>query len=459
MREIRPQPKQEQCLRSAADIVIFGGGAGGGKTWTMFLECLRHVVNNALFYAVFFRRTTVDIRNPGGLWDASMQLFPLTGARPRENALEWVWPRGGKVKMAHLEYENTVFSWQSTEVPLFIFDELTHFSRTMFFYMLSRNRSSCGVRPYMRATCNPDAESWVAVFIAWWIDPDTGYAIPERSGVIRWFCVINDQTFWADTRDECIRLYGDADLPDGHEDQVDPMSFTFILSMLSDNPIFTSKDPDYRRKLKALTRVQQERLLGGNWKIRPAPGLYFQRSQCRVIEPHEVRNVIRWVRFWDLAATVPSDTNPNPDGTAGVRMGLYDDGRVVIQHCESVRQRASDVRRLIKSTAQNDGVEVTIGIPQDPGQAGVDQVQSYAAMLLGYSLKSTRETGTKLVRAEPFSAYWQNGMVDVVRGHWNDHFFGVLEAFPDAKAKKDEVDAASNAFGMLVSSGNIFDSL
>ena len=51
--------------------------------------------------------------------------------------------------------------------------------------MLSRNRSMCGVRPYVRASCNPDADSWVASFLSWWIDQDTGYAIPERSGKIQ----------------------------------------------------------------------------------------------------------------------------------------------------------------------------------------------------------------------------------------------------------------------------------
>src|SRR5436305_14925946 len=67
------------------------------------------------------------------------------------------------------------------------FDELTHFTAHQFFYMVSRNRSTCGVRPYIRATCNPDADSWVADFLAWWIDPQTGLPIPERAGVLRYY--------------------------------------------------------------------------------------------------------------------------------------------------------------------------------------------------------------------------------------------------------------------------------
>ncbi len=53
----------------------------------------------------------------------------------------------------------------------------------------------------MRATCNPDADSWVASFIDWWIGDD-GYAIKERSGVMRWMVRIGDDIVWADTPEE-----------------------------------------------------------------------------------------------------------------------------------------------------------------------------------------------------------------------------------------------------------------
>jgi hypothetical protein len=71
--------------------------------------------------------------------------------------------------------------------------------------MLSRNRSVCGIRPYVRATTNPDAESWVAEFIQWWWDPATGYAIPERSGVLRYMVQINDVIHWGNTPAELVQ--------------------------------------------------------------------------------------------------------------------------------------------------------------------------------------------------------------------------------------------------------------
>jgi len=91
---------------------------------------------------------------------------------------EWRWPRG-KIKFSHLQFETTVYDWQGPQITLICFDELTHFSAHQFFYMVSRNRSTCGVQPYIRGTCNPDAESWVADFLSWWIDTRTATRSPS----------------------------------------------------------------------------------------------------------------------------------------------------------------------------------------------------------------------------------------------------------------------------------------
>ncbi|SDA48204.1 Terminase-like family protein [Sinorhizobium sp. NFACC03] len=190
---IRPQPgPQTTFLASTADIGIYGGSAGGGKTWALLMEPLRHVANPQ-FGAVFFRRTLVQVRNEGGLWDESEKLYPSLNAKPKVAPdLSWTFPAGSLVSFAHLEHDKTVSNWQGSQIPLICFDELTHFSAKQFWYLLSRNRSMCGVRPYVRATCNPDADSWVAEFISWWINQDTGLPIPERAGLLRWFVRIGD---------------------------------------------------------------------------------------------------------------------------------------------------------------------------------------------------------------------------------------------------------------------------
>ncbi|MBA3957128.1 MAG: hypothetical protein H0X51_01860 [Parachlamydiaceae bacterium] len=101
-----------------------------------------------------------------------------------------------------MEHEKSKLDWQGSQIPLIGFDELTHFTRDQFFYMLSRNRSTCGIKPYIRATTNPDCDSWVREIVDWWINPDTGYAIRERSRKIRWFIMENDHLVWANSSEE-----------------------------------------------------------------------------------------------------------------------------------------------------------------------------------------------------------------------------------------------------------------
>ena len=438
----RPQPgPQEQFLASSADIAIYGGAAGGGKTYGSLLETLRHK-DVPGFYSVFFRRTMPQIHNPGALWDTSRRIYPLTGATPKEQPSEWSWPSGARVKMAHLEHENTVEDWQGSQVPLFLFDELTHFIRPMFFYMLSRNRSECGVRPYMRATCNPDPDSWVAEFISWWINQETGYAIPERSGVMRWFLRRGDELVWAKSRDELL-----SNVPGANP--VEAKSVTFIPAKLEDNKILEAANPEYRGNLLALTRVMQERLLGGNWKIRANAGSYFRRSDVKIIDQAPT-NLITVTRRWDLAASEPTDSYPDPDWTWGIKLGQYRDGRFVVLHGERCRKRANDVRALVRRTAANDGKAVSVGIAEDPAQAGKDQVLSYSKELAGFSFYADKETGDPTVRIEPCAASWQHENFDVVRGEWNDEFFFQLEGFPAKGVHDDAVSALDGAYKHLL---------
>lgn len=268
---IEPQKGyQLKALSSKADIVIGGAAAGVGKTYSLLLEFLRHI-NNPEWGGVIFRRTTPQIRNEGGLWDTSMDIYPHVSADPRESSLEWKFPEGAKLKFAHLEYEKNKFDWQGSQIPFIGFDELTHFSESMFFYLLSRNRSVCGVKPYVRATCNPDPDSWVATLISWWIDQDTGFPIPERDGVIRYFIRDGKNYIWGDTQEECIEKswYFLEDLVT--KSNIDPKSFvkslTFISGSIYDNRKLLESNPEYLGNLASQDEQQKKILLEGNWKI------------------------------------------------------------------------------------------------------------------------------------------------------------------------------------------------
>lgn len=197
---------QEMFLATSADICIYGGAAGGGKTFGLLLEPLRYM-NNPDYNATIFRRDYTQVTSPGGLWDSSRKIYRyVKGSQPLKTPkLHWTFKRGASVNFAHLGRDEDCDDWQGSQLTMIGFDELTHFSEYQFFYMLSRNRTDSGVKPYVRATCNPDADSWVAEFISWWINQETGYPIPERSGVIRWMVRLNEVVTWFDSREEAVQ--------------------------------------------------------------------------------------------------------------------------------------------------------------------------------------------------------------------------------------------------------------
>jgi len=261
--ELKPQSKpQTDFLKTTADICIFGGSAGGGKTFAILFEPLRYLYAQPVkgFQGVIFRREIPQITNPGGLWDEANNLYTLFGATPRQSPkLEWTFPSGGTMLFSHLQHDKDVHNWQGSQVPFIGFDELTHFSEKQFWYMLSRNRSTCGVKPYIRATCNPDPDSFVAKLVEWWIDEE-GFPIENRSGKLRYFARIGGELIWGNTPDEVAKKAGI------QKEMV--KSFTFIPAKLSDNKILEQKDPTYRANLMALPPVEQARLLYGNWKVK-----------------------------------------------------------------------------------------------------------------------------------------------------------------------------------------------
>lgn len=447
---------QTMFMASCADIVIYGGAAGGGKTYALLLEALRHKDVKG-FGGVIFRKNFTQITAEGGLWDASTKIFSqVPDAHSRKTPkLHWRFDSGAKLHFAHIDREEDLQAWQGTEIAYLGFDELTHFTKHQFLYMLSRNRSTCGVKPYVRATCNPDSDSWVADFISWWIDQDTGYPIRERSGVVRYMCVLNDVIHWGDSPEELEKNYN---IP-----PTDCKSVTFIASRLEDNKILMNSDPSYLSNLKAMTEVDMERLLYGNWKIKAQAGRYFKRTQI----PSDgyldklPDDVLFWCRAWDIAAT-DEDEDGDPAYTAGVLIGKRKNGRFVVADVVNQRIKAGDVENLILMTALSDrkkyGMNYRIRIPQDPGAAGKIVAKQYLNHLAGFDVKATPVSGSKELRASPFAAQWQNGFVDVLIAEWNEEYFSQLESFPDSKFK-DMVDASADAFNELADDNFDIDAL
>ncbi len=433
MGNIGPQPgKQEMYLSSVADVVFYGGAAGAGKTYANLLECLRNI-HNPDFGAVIFRKNLTHIIAQGGLFDESKKLFPILGGEVRENPkIRWTFPAGSKVTFDHMQHDKNMYDWQGSQIPLIIFDEITHFSEKVFWYMFSRNRTTCGVRPYMRATCNPDPDSWVAKFIEWWIDWDTGYPIEERAGVVRYFIRIKGELVWADSKEELIEKY----------EGCEPKSFTFIGAKLDDNKILMKEDPGYRASLLAMPEVEREQLLKGNWKIKPAPGFYFKSRYFKFVDyvPDGIE-----ARGWDLAST-DKEENDNSNYTASVKMVKDRRGDITITDCFLEQLSPAKVEQLVINTSSQDGPGCIIRMPQDPGQAGVAQRDRYKKLLMRYNVKFRNMREDKIIRALPMSSASESGFIRLLRAPWNKDFIQHAEQFPPEKGSPDVIDAGVEAF-------------
>ncbi len=413
------------------------------NTYSLLLEASRHI-SNPKYQAIIFRRESVQITSPGGLRDTSLEIYQHLGGQYRSQpAIHWLFPAGSQVMMTHLNAEDKVLAYQGSQIALTCYDELTHFSKFQFFYMLSRSRSMSGIKPYIRGTCNPDPDSWVADFISWWIDQETGFAIPERSGVLRYMFRVNDEIIWGDSKKELIGRYGC--------DKNDIMSVTFIPSKITDNPLGVKADPSYIGKLKAMTRVERARLLDGNWKIRANAGDYFPRDSITVIDwiPNDV---VKWLRSWDLAASEEGEAR-DPDWTVGLLIGRRQSGKIVVADMVRVRRKADSIQTLIKTLAIKDGHSTWVSLPQDPGSAGKAEKESYMKLLSGFTVLTRTINKNKVLiasgGADSPAALWQRGEIEIVRGDWNKTFLDECDAFPTKGIHDDICDALSNGVRAL----------
>lgn len=278
---IAPQSGFQQMFASSkADIVIGGSGAGVGKTFSLLIDPLKHITKVEGFGGVIFRRTTPQIKQEGGLWDKSLDLYSkIKGTTPRDQQCDWRFTvknikKKNKISFKHLQYEKDKEEWQGSEICYLGWDELTHFTKTQFFYLLTRNRSICGVKPYVRCTCNPDPWSWVRDLLVsgGYVNDLSGDPIPEMEGVIRYFLVNGKGYFWGDSYQEVYeqaRHILDPLLKSSGSKIEDLIkSFTFISGSIYDNKALLEKDPSYLGNLINQDEQTVSQLLGKNWNIK-----------------------------------------------------------------------------------------------------------------------------------------------------------------------------------------------
>lgn len=458
-----PQPgPQEQFLSTKADIAVYGGAAGGGKTWALLYEFLRHC-ENPRFGGVIFRREYVQITNEGGLWDESMEIYPYFGAHPSQSKLQWDFPHptdpgknGSRIRMGHLQHENDKLSYQGSQIAYTGWDELTHFSETQFWYLLSRARSMSGVKPYTRATCNPDAKSWVKRFLAPWVD--SKYPMQAESGEILHLLRRDGEYLW--WRDNPFARQGDRHdgitLRQARNKYSNRLkTVTFIESSIYDNKKLLKADPTYMANLENLDVVDRRRLLNGDWDIREGDR-FFERGWFEVVPDTEIpyERLTSFVRYWDTASTARKK-NPRACYTAGALMAMDSMTRdVYILDMRRAQYNTTGVRDLIRKTAYRDGKDVKIFIEQEPGASGVNDIDAYKRLLIGFIVEGDRPTGNKETRAKPVAHSAKDGIIRVRKGQWNYAFFEETDTYP--LGNMDQIDAVAGGFAQVAEANRFF---
>lgn len=450
---VKPQKTQFLAMRAAADIIIFGGAAGGGKSWCL-LHLILPYINNSQFKSVIFRRTRPELTQPGGLWPASHEIYYNFGAKPKQSPfLRWEFPSGATINFSHLQHEKNIYDWQGSEITLIGFDELTHFTETQFFYLLSRNRCTSGIRPRIWCTTNPDANSWVAKFIKPWLannqNPSlAGFIDPQLDGKKFWFIRgENDQLIWGKSKQKLLKI----------DPKSLPKSVIFINSKIQDNQELLKKDPNYLSNLKNLSLINRERLLHGNWKIEASGGKIFNKSWFN-IKSRDPKNLTAIASGWDFAATGKLEGD-DPDYTARVLIGIDKNLHYWILDSYASQINVAESYKVFNKIINQDrqlakqlNAQFIVRWEIEPSSSSKKEAYFLKKYLTaqGFNAQGIKSTRNKITRAMDFAKACEDQLVNIREGNWNDEFINHLHHQPDLK-HDDIMDAASLAFNELVS--------
>lgn len=440
--------KQEAFLNSEATITLGGGSAGGGKTYTALLIALKFM-NYPKATGVIFRRTSKMITSPGSIWHEAVAMYTSifkTGLKIRHRENEIVFPNGSLLKFSHMQHASNMYDHKGGQYNLVIFDEATDFTEEMIVYLLSRMRNAGSKAPcQMFLMTNPEYDSFLRLWIQdYYLDPQTGIPLEEKSGKLRYFFRQGNSMLWYDSLEEAEAVHGK-----GHESGIS--SFTFLPFTCRDNPPLLKAQPSYVSRLMSLPRVEMEKLLLGSWFARVEASQMWRREWVTLVD-HPNGRATKRVRSYDVAFSRPSEKYSNPDWTRGVLMSKDSSSVYTVEDMVGIRDRVLEVENLIFQTAVRDGKDTIITLPKDPNAAAGAYAKDLQRRLgeMGFTVRLMSPVKSKITRFAPFASVTQSGFVNVVKADWNKDFFEELENFNgDGKRKDDQIDVCSDAFWQL----------
>lgn len=444
--------KQKLVLTdNTTDVLLIGGGAGGGKSYLSLVKALKYILDpNAK--VLIMRLTFPLLKAIGGLVEESHHIYPYFGAVWQVQPLQWKFPNGATIKFVAMPANpKDVQGWQPTHV---LIDEGAEWKIDDILAINERVRSARydevkGGKMGMIITCNPDRHSWLYPWVEWCLDKTTGVPVPGTENIVRWFVNLNGKVHWGTSAQELYDNHGHGKTLG--KDFI-PKSFRFIPMTVYDNPVLLKNNPGYLANLLGGTRVSQLRFLHGSWTAVVEGSSFFQRGWVPVVHAPPV--TAQRVRSWDLAASIPSEVNPDPDYTAGVLLSRTPEGIYYIEHAKRDRKLTDGVLKLIVDTAVEDSLDVPVTIPRDSGAGGKAANSFFTRHLIerGLTVSSVTMSGHsgKVQRFLPFASMCESGHVRIVEGDWNDDYLTELETFTGSRNDHDDyVDATSDAFNKI----------
>lgn len=472
--------KQALFLNTDSFFTIYGGAASSGKSYTGLLKFLKWC-DDPEFVGYVFRLHATDLKKKGGAFWMAVKIFQAfrKGTTYTQQPMVITFPSGASVSFLGMDDEAGRNAIQGIEISAAMCDEATHFIEDDIWWIISRLRTNADMSPCIWLTCNPDPNSYILPMIkdfyiheeGTYIDDELVEGRPrdDRNGTVRFYLRVGNDLKWGESYQELYDKYKTSFGTDPltGENLCKPRSFIFIGATCFDNPEALRKNPDYVSSLASLPRVTMERLLKGNWFASEEESGYFKKEWVKdnILNPAipddmtYLKKVTRRCRAWDVAGTLASEANPDPDYTAGVLIARTRDGSFVIEDVIKVRKRSGENLDFMIETAKKDramfGNNVTTILPQDPAEAGkaIKRVRASEFALNGVPVKfekvGTRKS--KLDKFTPFSAAAENGIIYVIKAKWNDEYFKELEVFDGVSRKfhDDQVDATSTSYNNL----------
>ena len=334
--DIEVTKKQLQFIQADADEVLYGGAAGGGKSYGQLIDALLFALKYAGSKQLILRNTFPELQR--SLVLVSVTLYPTEVASYNQSRYVWQFVNGSRIEFGYLESDKDVQKYQSAEYDVIRFDELTHFTEFQYTYMISRIRGANDFPKQIKSSTNPGnrGHSWVK---ARFIDP-----MPPET------------------------VYTDAN----------GRTRIFIPAKVQDNKFLIDADPDYIKRLDQLPEDQRRALRDGDWDT--FEGQYFPEfnRDIHVIEPFEIP--VHWRRYraldYGLDMLACYWIAVDGQGKSYVYKELYQDNLII-----------SDAAKAILRANGNDVIYSTFAPPdlwnrrQETGKSAADLFRENGVLL------------------------------------------------------------------------------